>query len=62
MTREAWEYGNPEAVAIRKQGRTCAGCIHIAVAFDRKYCAKGKKYGAKCRLYQEVKTNIRGKQ
>jgi hypothetical protein len=60
MTREAWEYGNPEAVAIRKESRTCKGCIHIAVAFDRRYCNLGKKYGARCKSYSDTKT-IQGK-
>jgi hypothetical protein len=61
MTREAWEYGNPEAVAIRKESMTCKGCSHAGIVFDRRYCTKGKKYGTRCRQYKEVQITIQGK-
>jgi hypothetical protein len=60
MTLESWEYGNPERVAIQRESQSCKGCSHIKVAFDRQYCGKGKKFGARCRLYLELKT-IQGK-
>jgi hypothetical protein len=61
MTREAWEWGNPETVALRKEARTCRGCAHAGIVFDRRYCTKGKKYGKRCKAYVEIQITIQGK-
>ncbi|MBA4143294.1 MAG: hypothetical protein H0X43_09905 [Nitrosospira sp.] len=53
---ERWEYGNPEEVAARRQAQSCHGCLHeetIRIAEQyMKYCAKGRKHGKHCALYQ----------
>ena len=61
MTLENWRYGDPLAILIAAENRGCKGCQHAAVAFDRRYCSKGKKYGKRCGQYTETKT-IQGKQ
>lgn len=51
---------DPLLQLLAKESRSCKGCVHVAVAFDRQFCNLGKKYGRKCSKYQEVKT-IQGK-
>lgn len=63
MTLDAWQYGNPETVAIRKQEhesrqlKACGQCVHrVTVEFQGetyngcKY--KSRKFGTRCDLYQ----------
>lgn len=61
MTLERWRYGDPLDILIAAESGTCKGCVHAAVAFDRRYCDKGKKYGKRCGQYSEVKIS-QGKQ
>lgn len=51
MTLEQWRFGNPLDILISSESRSCKGCQHAAVAFDRQYCGKGKKYGRQCAQY-----------
>lgn len=60
MTLERWRYGDPLTILLQKEASTCKGCAHAAVAFDRRYCDKGKKYGKRCGQYREM-TIIKGK-
>lgn len=63
MTLESWEYGNPEAVAIRREGQTCKGCVHeeFVTAFDlavwicKSKDEKGKRrqHGRRCKNFRE---------
>jgi len=46
-----WHYLDPCLVLERKQERSCQGCKHEQIAFDTKYCDKGKKHGKKCKFY-----------
>ncbi len=51
-------YQDPMKYLIAKQERSCKGCIHnkpfimLGKAYDA--CAKGRKFGVKCKLYKEV--------
>lgn len=56
------EWGrDPLQILLARESRTCRGCIHVAVAFDRQFCNLGKKFGRRCPKYQEVKKTIQGK-
>lgn len=52
---ERWEYGNPEAVAERRQARSCHGCryeskIRMGVEY-LEFCEKGRKHGVHCAFF-----------
>lgn len=58
---ERWEYRNPEQVAMRRQAQSCHRCKHeekLHLGNERSglqlvtYCAKGRKHGKRCVLYQ----------
>lgn len=64
MTMDAWMYGDPEKVLIRKQEeearrhRACGQCVHKQVIplegktlFD---CSKGRDYGWRCKSYRTI--------
>jgi hypothetical protein len=61
--KESWEYGNPEAVAIRKEGATCKGCKHeqFYTAFDlavwicttKDKNSMRRNHGKRCDQYRE---------
>ena len=61
--KERWEYGNPETVAIWKEGQTCKGCAHelFYTAFDAAIwiCTtkdekdKRRNHGRRCKQYRE---------
>lgn len=63
MTLESWEFGDPEKVAIRKESKTCKGCVHeqfytafelavwICTAKDEKN--KRRNHGKRCPQYRE---------
>lgn len=53
MTLEQWRFRDPLAILLDAEARSCKGCTHSAVAFDRQYCGKGKKHGRRCGAYQE---------
>lgn len=57
-------YADPQEVLERKQEhelrKSCIGCIHgfkmeFAKGVIANGCSKGKPYGRRCKLYQEVK-------
>ncbi|MCC2681969.1 MAG: hypothetical protein K0S36_1533 [Nitrosospira multiformis] len=54
---ERWEYGNPEAVAERRQTRSCHGCRHeskIRMGWNNlEFCEKGRKHGVRCTFFQK---------
>lgn len=50
---EQWRYRNPLDILLASEARSCKGCAHVDVAFDRQFCSKGKKYGRRCAAYQE---------
>ena len=53
---EHWEYGNPEAVAERRQARSCHGCRHegkVQMGWNNiEYCEKGRKHGVRCAFFK----------
>jgi hypothetical protein len=61
MTLPAWMYRNPLTVLVEQESRTCAGCVHeqsITLGTGEKrettfFCARGKRYGRRCRFYEE---------
>lgn len=53
MVMRQGDYRDPLEILIKREEYTCKGCKHEAVVFDRKYCAKDKKFGKKCKLYEE---------
>jgi hypothetical protein len=46
-------YRDPLLALIAEESASCAGCVHERIAFDRRYCDKGRKYGRHCTLYVE---------
>lgn len=48
--RRIWD-SDPLDVLIYFEAKTCTGCIHSDVVFDRRYCVKGKKFGQRCKDY-----------
>lgn len=61
MTLEQWRFQNPLEILLANEARSCKGCTHSAVVFDRQYCGKGKKHGRRCGAYQE-KQNHQGEE
>jgi len=61
MTLEQWRFQNPLDILLASEARSCKGCAHSAVVFDRQYCGKGKKHGRRCGAYQE-KQNHQGEE
>lgn len=66
MTLDAWQYGDPEKVAIRRQeeahgkAKACGDCIHkMGVEFRGEigyFCEyKRHQYGRRCELYETKK-------
>jgi hypothetical protein len=56
------EWGrDPLRILLEREARSCKGCAHIQVAFDRQYCSKGKKMVRRCQSYKEVQITIQGK-
>lgn len=66
MTLNAWEYGNPEAVAIRRQeealrkAKACGDCVHKrSMEFKGEvahFCSfKRHQYGRRCELFEMKK-------
>lgn len=53
------DYRDPLQVLIQQESRTCAGCAHVAVAFNAAYCGLGKRYGRRCKSYFEAEV-VRG--
>jgi hypothetical protein len=53
MTLARHRYGDPLEVLIREESRTCKGCIFTATVFDKRICTKGRRYGARCKQYEE---------
>lgn len=57
MTLPAYLYRDPERVYLEQEARTCKGCIHVAritVAGEtRTMCERGKRYGARCKCYDD---------
>ena len=53
---ERREYGDPEAVAIRREEQTCKGCqsIETIMAFgaEHEICDDGKPKALRCRKYK----------
>lgn len=47
---------DPLQILLERESRTCKGCIHIAVAFDRQYCDKKQKFGQRCKQYSDIKS------
>lgn len=69
MTLEAWLYGNPETVAIRKQedalrkARACGDCVHKrSIEFQGEMwhtCSyKRRQYGKRCDLFETTKGTL----
>ena len=64
MAIDAWMYGDPEKVLIRKQEeearrhRACGQCVHKQVlALEGKTlydCSKGRDYGWRCKSYRTI--------
>lgn len=62
MAVDAYRYRDPLEVLIREESRTCRGCAHVQrVAFMAghaaqvvSHCAKGKKYGQRCKHYKDT--------
>ena len=52
---------DPLLQLLAKESRSCKGCIHIQVAFDRQFCSKGKKMTRRCSQYVETTKTIQGK-
>jgi hypothetical protein len=50
----SFSFADPAKYYELKESRSCQGCAHVCVAFDTRYCGKGKKYGSKCKQYQEM--------
>lgn len=54
---ERWEFGDPEAVAIRREDQTCKGCARLdtLVLFGRRteICTLGRPAGKRCKRYKE---------
>jgi|GEM_PF-3799654 len=48
---------DPAEIYERQEARTCAGCEHVSsitiLGESRPICAKGKRYGKRCRFYVE---------
>jgi len=55
---ERWEFGNPEAVAARKESKTCKGCKYLEsiILFGRRteICGFGRPSGNRCKKYKEM--------
>lgn len=60
-----WEYGDPQKVLERRQAKSCHGCVHEAALYFAennlswevvKYCAKGRRHGKQCGLYQSKRS------
>jgi hypothetical protein len=51
---ERWEYGDPESVAIRREGKGCAR-LDTLVLFGRRteICILGRPSGKRCKRYEE---------
>lgn len=66
MALDAWMYGDPETVAIRKQEaerrkreaaekrkQACGSCVHSVEWNGRMVCDRRHTYGVRCRFYNE---------
>jgi hypothetical protein len=58
MALEKSAYRNLLDYIIIKENRTCRGCIHaipfVMLGKSIEACAKGRKFGTKCKLYKEA--------
>ena len=56
---ERWVYGDPEAVAMRREAQSCKGCEFEVTEnwFGKRIqrCLKDKQHGTKCRFYRGMK-------
>lgn len=54
---EKWQFRDPAEVAERVEAGTCQGCAlvvrQIVAGAAVESCAKGRRYGTKCRFYFE---------
>lgn len=66
MILDAWQYGNPETVAIRRQedaqrkARACGDCVHRhSIEFRGETWSgceyKSRQYGRRCDLFETKK-------
>lgn len=46
-------YRDPLEALIEVESRTCTGCIHEARIMGTSYCGRGRKYGKRCKHYEE---------
>jgi hypothetical protein len=46
-------YGDPLKVLIKKEEQTCKGCQYAFIAWDRRACGMGMRYGDRCHNYAE---------
>jgi hypothetical protein len=62
MIFDAWQYGNPETVLMRKQAvqearhQHCGDCLHhvtLQLKETQHACSKGRKYGYRCDFYKQ---------
>jgi len=53
---ERWLYGDPEAVMMRKESKSCKGCeFEVSeIWFNERVmrCLKEKQHGVKCKQYK----------
>lgn len=47
-------YRDPLLVLLAEEDKTCAGCKYQREALDTEYCGLGKRYGWKCKSYDEI--------
>jgi hypothetical protein len=55
-----FEFGNPEAILLSREARSCKGCEYHVILWGLEYCANGKsKPGItnmrRCKHYKETK-------
>ncbi|WKJ88772.1 hypothetical protein QZJ86_12140 [Methylomonas montana] len=50
-------YRDPLDVLISIENGTCAGCKYQREEWDTRYCGLGKRYGWKCKSYEEVEVD-----
>ncbi len=51
---------DPLDILIDIESRTCKGCMHEIILFDRRHCTKGKKHGRRCKTYFNQDDERRG--
>lgn len=46
-------YRDPLEHLIAQEARTCTGCEYETRIFGTTYCGRGRKYGKRCKHYEE---------